>query len=114
MLSRTSLRGRETDGVIQSAKIAYRRQWQKKSRHPKNRKKEARKDRLHQNYLKRKASGKQKEYEERTKGKKKSQIDSKKKQIRAEDGQHRAEGYRQSDISSLRQMMIAKNKAKGD
>ena len=34
------------------------------------RKKEARKDRLHQNYLKRKASGKHKEYEERTKAKK--------------------------------------------
>ena len=31
------------------------------------RKKEARKDKLHQNYLKRKARGKQKEYEERTK-----------------------------------------------
>ncbi len=31
------------------------------------RKKEARKDKLHQNYLKRKANGKQKEYEERTK-----------------------------------------------
>ena len=34
------------------------------------RKKEARKDKLHQNYLKRKANGKQKEYEERTKTKK--------------------------------------------
>ena len=40
------------------------------------RKKEARKDRLHQNYLKRKANGKQKEYEERTKAKKKVQIES--------------------------------------
>ncbi len=30
-------------------------------------KKEAKKDKLHQNYLKRKADGKQKEYEERTK-----------------------------------------------
>lgn len=49
------------------------------------RKKEARKDRLHQNYLKRKANGKQKEYEERTKAKKKAQIDSQKEQIRAED-----------------------------
>ena len=49
------------------------------------RKKEARKDRLHQNYLKRKANGKQKEYEERTKAKKKAQIESKKEQIRAED-----------------------------
>ena len=49
------------------------------------RKKEARKDRLHQNYLKRKANGKQKEYEERTKAKKKAEIESKKEQIRAED-----------------------------
>jgi len=49
------------------------------------RKKEARKDKLHQNYLKRKANGKQKEYEERTKVKKKAQIDSQKEQIRAED-----------------------------
>ena len=51
----------------------------------KMRKKEARKDGLHQNYLKRKANGKQKEYEERTKAKKKAQIDSQKEQIRAED-----------------------------
>ena len=49
------------------------------------RKKEARKDRLHQNYLKRKANGKQKEYEERTKAKKKAEIENKKEQIRAED-----------------------------
>ncbi len=49
------------------------------------RKKEARKDKLHQNYLKRKANGKQKEYEERTKAKKKAQIESQKEQIRAED-----------------------------
>ena len=49
------------------------------------RKKEARKDRLHQNYLKRKANGKQKAYEERIKAKKKAQIDSQKEQIRAED-----------------------------
>jgi len=42
------------------------------------RKKEARKDKLHQNDLKRKAGGKQKEYEERTKAKKKVQIDSSK------------------------------------
>ncbi len=49
------------------------------------RKKEARKDKLHQNYLKQKANGKQKEYEERTKAKKKAQIDSQKEQIRAED-----------------------------
>ena len=49
------------------------------------RKREARKDKLHQNYLKRKANGKQKEYEERTKAKKKAQIESQKEQIRAED-----------------------------
>ena len=49
------------------------------------RKKEARKDRLHQNYLKRKASGKQKEYEERIKTRKKEQIESRKERIRAED-----------------------------
>ena len=41
------------------------------------RKKEARKDRLHQNYLKRKASGKQKEYEERIKVKKRRRWTSK-------------------------------------
>ena len=51
------------------------------------RRKEARKDRLHQNYLKRKANGKQKEYEERTKAKKKAQIGSQKEQIRAEGRQ---------------------------
>ena len=51
------------------------------------RKKEARKDRLHQNYLKRKANGKQKEYEERIRAKKKAQIDSQKEQIRAEDSE---------------------------
>lgn len=46
------------------------------------RKKEARKDRLHQNYLKRKANGKQKEYEERIKAKKKAQMEEQKEQIR--------------------------------
>ena len=40
-------------------------------------KREARKDRLHQNYLKRKANGKQQEYYERTK--------AKKEEIRQED-----------------------------
>ncbi len=40
------------------------------------RKREERKDRLHQNYLKRKANGKQKEYEERTKAKKKAEIEA--------------------------------------
>ena len=46
---------------------------------------EARKDKLHPNYLKWKANGKQKEYEERIRAKKKAQIDSQKEQIRAED-----------------------------
>ena len=49
------------------------------------RKREERKDRLHQNYLKRKANGKQKEYEARTKAKKKAEIEAKKESIRAED-----------------------------
>lgn len=49
------------------------------------RKKEVRRDRLHQNYLKRKANGKQKAYEERIKEKRKIQIESQKEQIRAED-----------------------------
>lgn len=42
-------------------------------------KREARKDRLHQNYLKRKANGKQQEYYERTKAKKKAEMDAKKR-----------------------------------
>lgn len=49
------------------------------------RKKEERKDRLHQNYLKRKANGKQKEYEERTKAKKKAERDALKEALRTED-----------------------------
>jgi len=49
------------------------------------RKKEKRKDRLHQNYLKRKANGKQKEYEERTKAKKKAEMDTRKNALRAAD-----------------------------
>ena len=49
------------------------------------RKREERKDRLHQNYLKRKANGKQKEYEERTKAKKKAEIEARKQTIRTED-----------------------------
>ena len=48
-------------------------------------KREARKDRLHQNYLKRKANGKQQEYYERTKAKKKAAMDAKKEGIRQED-----------------------------
>ena len=49
------------------------------------RKREERKDRLHQNYLKWKANGKQKEYEERTKAKKKAEIEARKQAIRTED-----------------------------
>ena len=49
------------------------------------RRKEERKDRLHQNYLRRKANGKQREYEERTKAAKKAEIEAKKATIRAED-----------------------------
>ena len=49
------------------------------------RKKEERKDRLHQNYLRRKASGAQKRYEDKVKAKKKAEMDVKKAAIRAED-----------------------------
>ena len=49
------------------------------------RKREERKDRLHQNYLKRKASGAQKRYEDKIKTKKKAEMDAKKEAIRAED-----------------------------
>ena len=49
------------------------------------RKREERKDRLHQNYLKRKASGAQKRYEDKIKAKKKAELDAKKALIRAED-----------------------------
>jgi hypothetical protein len=49
------------------------------------RKREETRDRLHRNYLRRKESGKQKEYYERTKAKKKAGIDAKKESIRAED-----------------------------
>ena len=49
------------------------------------RKKEERKDKLHQNYLRRKASGAQKRYEDKTKAAKKAEIDAKKAAIRAED-----------------------------
>jgi site-specific DNA recombinase len=48
-------------------------------------KKEERKDRLHQNYLKRKASGAQKRYEDKIKAKKKAEMDAKKALILAED-----------------------------
>ena len=49
------------------------------------RKREERKDRLHQNYLKRKASGAQKQYENKIKDKRKAEIEAKKAAIRAED-----------------------------
>jgi site-specific DNA recombinase len=49
------------------------------------RKKEERKDRLHQNYLQRKANGKQREYEERYNVKRKVKIEADKSAIRAED-----------------------------
>ena len=49
------------------------------------RKKEERKDRLHQNYLRRKANGKQKEWEERYTAKRKAKMEAAKAAIRAED-----------------------------
>ena len=49
------------------------------------RKKEERKDRLHQNYLRRKANGKQKEWEERYNAKRRAQVEAAKAAIRAED-----------------------------
>ena len=49
------------------------------------RKKEERKDRLHQNYLERKSSGAQKRYEDKIKAQKKAEMDAKKALIRAED-----------------------------
>ena len=49
------------------------------------RKREERKDRLHRNYLKRKASGAQKRYEDKIKAKKKAEMDAKKNALRAED-----------------------------
>ena len=49
------------------------------------RKKEERKDRLHQNYLRRKASGWQREYYDRTKSEKRRKMEEAKAAIRAED-----------------------------
>jgi DNA invertase Pin-like site-specific DNA recombinase len=49
------------------------------------RKKEMRKDKLHQNYLKRKANGWQRKYDDKVRACKKAQIESQKEQIRAED-----------------------------
>ena len=47
--------------------------------------KKERKDRLHQNYLRRKANGKQKEWEERYNAKRKAKMEAAKAAIRAED-----------------------------
>ena len=52
---------------------------------PALRKKEERKDKLHQAYLRRKASGAQKRYEDKIKARKKAEMDAKKDAIRAED-----------------------------
>ena len=49
------------------------------------RKREARKDRLHQNYLKRKANGKQKIYDQRTMEKRRAQREARREAIRQED-----------------------------
>ncbi len=49
------------------------------------RKKEERREKLHQAYLRRKASGAQKRYEDKIKAKKKAEIEAKKAAIRAED-----------------------------
>jgi len=43
------------------------------------------KDRLHRNYIRRRDSGKQKEYEDKIKAAKKAQMDEKKNALRAED-----------------------------
>ena len=49
------------------------------------RRREGRRDKLHQAYLRRKASGWQRQYEERTRAAKKAKIDAGKAAIRAED-----------------------------
>ena len=49
------------------------------------RKREERKDRLHRNYVRRRDSGKQKEYEDKIKDVKKAEMDAKKNALRAED-----------------------------
>ena len=49
------------------------------------RKKEERKDRLHRNYLRRKANGKQKQWEASYNAKRKAKIEAEKAAIRAED-----------------------------
>ena len=49
------------------------------------RQKEKRRDRLHQNYLRRKVSGAQKQYEDKVKAAKKEKIEAKKSTLRADD-----------------------------
>jgi hypothetical protein len=49
------------------------------------RKKEECRDRLHRNYLRRKANGKQKQYEDKVKAAKKAEIEARKSALRAED-----------------------------
>ena len=49
------------------------------------RQKEERREKLHRAYLRRKASGAQKRYEDKIKAKKKAEMDAKKAAIRAED-----------------------------
>jgi hypothetical protein len=49
------------------------------------RKREERKDKLHQNYLRRKESGAQKRYEDKIKAGKKAEMDAKKNALRTED-----------------------------
>ncbi|WP_326975426.1 recombinase family protein [Caproicibacter sp. BJN0012] len=49
------------------------------------RQKEERRDRLHRNYLRRKANGKQKQYEDKMKAAKKAEIETRKADLRTED-----------------------------
>ena len=49
------------------------------------RQKEEYRDRLHRNYLRRKANGKQKQYEDKIKAAKKAEIEAKKAALRTED-----------------------------
>ncbi len=49
------------------------------------RKKEERRDRLHKNYLRRKANGKQKQYDDKIKVAKKAEIEARKAALRVED-----------------------------
>lgn len=74
------------------------------------RKKEERKDRLHQNYLRRKENGKQKAWEEKYNAKRKAIIDAEKAALRAED---RARGvYIPVGNLPLREPQIAINSSR--